>query len=75
MVEKDTVSSPVYWKFELQKIALQNVTLALQLNDTTSLSTSIGDADLRNGFVDLKKNAYRASKFVLQNGTFTYDLT
>lgn len=73
VVEKDTVSSPVYWKFELQKIALQNVTLALQLNDTTSLSTSIGDADLRNGFVDLKKNAYRAGKFVLQNGTFTYD--
>lgn len=71
--EEDTTSSPVFWKFELQKIALQNVALALQMNDTSSVSTSIGAVSLQNGYIDLKKNAYSVNKFVLQEGTFTYD--
>ena len=71
--EEDTTSSPVYWKFELQKIALRNVALALQMNDTTSLSASVGEIDLRNGHVDLKKDAYDLDKFSLKEGTFLYD--
>ncbi len=71
--EEDTVSEPMYWKVDLQKIALQDVSFAMQLDDTTSMATSIKNAELLNGYLDLKEESYRVNNLVLKDGTFTYD--
>lgn len=64
-----TASSPVYWKIQLQRINLENVSFAMDMPlDTMDFHVSLGAASLQNGFVDLHKSAYTAKHFSIRNG-------
>lgn len=67
--EDTTSSSPLFWKIQLKKVDLENVSFAMQMPlDTLDLSASIGKLSLRNGLVDLHKSAYSAHTLYLTNG-------
>lgn len=69
-----TKSDTIYWKIILQDIDLQNVSFALQMPlDSLSLSTSLDQASLRNGLIDLHKSAYSLQSFQIKNGRVRYD--
>lgn len=72
---QDTVaSSPVYWKFQLQKIDFENVSFALRMPlDTLSMAISVHRLALREGEVDLHRMAYSARSFALEKGRFGFD--
>lgn len=71
---KDSTSKPVLWKFAVQKLALQNVSFAMDIpEDSLSLFTQVNSADLENGFVDLQNQAYRLQTVAIGDATFRFD--
>lgn len=71
----DTTKTTIYWKIILQKIDLQNVSFALQMPaDSLFLKTSLSNAKLRNGLVDLHKSAYSLQTFSIEDGKIRYDM-
>ena len=69
-----TKSDTTYWKIILQDIDLQNVSFALDMPmDSLSLATSLDEASLRNGWIDLHKSAYSLQTFRIKNGRVKYD--
>lgn len=69
-----TKSDTTYWKIILQDIDLQNVSFALDMPlDSLSLTTSLDEATLRNGLIDLHKSAYSLQTFRIKNGRVNYD--
>ena len=67
-------SDTIYWKFDLRRIALENVKLSLKIpQDTLSLSVFVPDAALKNGFVDLHKGIYSIESFGLDEASFRFD--
>ena len=69
-----TAAAPVNWKFDLQKIDLTRVALAMQIpHDTLRLSGFITSARLRGGMVDLGKSGYGADSFRLLASSVRYD--
>ncbi len=69
-----TASDTLYWKIALHEIDFQNVSLSLDMPlDTLSLSASWKEAALRNGLVDLHKEAYSLETFRITNGRVKYD--
>lgn len=71
---RDSASAPVLWKFALQKLNLQNVSFALQMPvDSLSLLAEVNNASLKNGHVDLEKEAYRLGSLEVKNAMVRYD--
>ncbi len=70
---EDTTSSSTPWNIQWRKINLEQVALAMQLNDSVSVSTSVGQLGLYDGNVNLAKNAYSLRKLVLDNTSLAYD--
>ncbi len=69
-----TASSPVYWKIRLEEIDLDNVSFLLQMPlDTMDIGFEIGKASLRDGLIDLHKEAYTVDKFDILQSRITYD--
>lgn len=67
-------SSPLYWKIRLEDISLENVSFLMQMPlDTMDMGFDIGKASLRDGFIDLHKEAYTAEEFNLQQTKITYN--
>ena len=70
--EPDTV--PVNWLINLEKIALNQVSLALQMpDDSLRMSSYIDKALLWAGSVDLGKERYGATRLSIQGGSLNYD--
>ena len=71
----DTASSaPVYWKFQLQKIDLENVSFALQMPlDTLRMGFAVEGLSLRDGEVDLHRMAYGARTLAIKGGRAGFD--
>lgn len=62
-------SAPVYWKIQLQRIDLENVSFAMDMPlDTMDFRVALGEASLRNGLVDLRKSAYSVERFTIRQG-------
>lgn len=71
---KDSTSKPVQWKFAVQRLALQNVTFAMDMpGDSLSLFARLDSAALKDGHVDLQHQAYRVRSVDLRNGLFRFD--
>lgn len=69
-----TQSAPTYWKFKLEKIDLDNVSFQMDMPlDTMNFGIRIQSASLRNGFVDLHKEAYSANTFKLLDSQLFYN--
>lgn len=72
---KDTVSAPINWKVELQRLKLKNVSFRMQLPaDSMRMATYISDASIDDATADLNKQYYSLKKFILSGGTFKYDM-
>ncbi len=70
---KDTTTSSTPWNIQWRKIDLQQVDLALQMNDSVSVSTSVGRLGLYDGNANLATSAYRLRQLILDNASLTYD--
>lgn len=69
-----TKSAPTFWKFKLEKIDLDNVNFQMDMPlDTLNFGINIKNASLRNGFVDLHKEAYSANEFKLLESQLFYN--
>lgn len=69
-----TQSTPTFWKFDLRKIDLSNVNFQMDMPlDTLNFGIHIKDASLRNGFIDLHKEAYSVRTFKLLNSQMFYN--
>lgn len=70
-----TTTEPLYWKFILQDIDLENVKLALQMpEDSLFVEAQMKNASLRDGLVDLHQSAYSVQSFEIEEGAVAYDL-
>lgn len=69
-----TQSAPTFWKFRLEKIDLHNVSFQMDMPlDTMNFGIVVKNASLRDGLVDLHKEAYSANKFKLLNSRLFYN--
>ena len=69
-----TQSTPTFWKFDLRKIDLSNVKFQMDMPlDTLNFGIHIKNASLRNGFIDLHKEAYSVRTFKLLNSQMFYN--
>lgn len=69
-----TQSTPTYWKFKLEKIDLNNVNFQMDMPlDSINFGIRIKNVSLRNGFVDLHKEAYSADSFKLLESELFYN--
>ena len=70
-----TATDTVYWKFDVHRVALENVTFALDMpHDTLSLIATVPQARLEKAFVDLHKEAYSLQSFGIRGASIRYDL-
>jgi hypothetical protein len=70
---KDTTPSTVNWLVELGRIQLGNVNFSCAMpDDSIFIVTEIKDAELRDGCIDLGKEAYRASVFSTEMAKLNY---
>lgn len=70
---KDTVQSPVQWKFDLESVALDNVAFALDMPlDSLRLSARVDKALLKDGNVDLDRRRYAASEVKFTGSSLAY---
>lgn len=67
-------SAPTFWKFKLEKIDLDNVSFQMDMPlDTMNFGIEVKNASLRNGLIDLHKEAYSANEFKLLNSRLFYN--
>lgn len=72
--EKDSTSTPLNWKLQLDAIALDRVAFAMQMPaDSLRLCTFVDKARLEKGKVDLGLSRYEAESFNLSESTFKFD--
>lgn len=70
----DTTSTPVNWKAVLRKLALKNVSVELQMPpDSMRLSARLGEAQVDEAVVDMRRQAYGWRKFLLTGTSVNYD--
>ena len=70
-----TATDTVYWKFDVHRVALENVKFALDMpHDTLSLIATVPQARLEKAFVDLHKEAYSLQSFGIRGASIRYDL-
>lgn len=71
---KDTTSTPLNWKLELDAIALDRVAFAMQIpDDSLRFCTFVDKARLKKGNVDLGLSRYGAESFRISSSTFKFD--
>lgn len=73
VMSEDTTSSSARWNIRWRKIDLQQAALTLQMNDSASVSTSVGRLGLYDGNVNLAANAYSLRQLLLDDASLTYD--
>ena len=72
--QADTTSTDLPWRFDLQRIQLDRVSLALQMQpDSLRMATFLHQATLRNGVVDLGKESYAVGLLQIAESTLHYD--
>lgn len=72
---KDSVSKPIYWKFAVQNLALQNVSFALKMpQDSLDMFVQVNNAELKDGHVDLQNQAYNVHHLKIRDALMSYDL-
>lgn len=72
---KDSTSTPLNWKIELQKCKLNNVSFTMLLpTDSMRLAAHVGDATLTKATADLRKQFYGLHQIQLSGTSFNYDL-
>lgn len=73
--KEDTVKTSLAWKIALHALQLRNVSVDLQLPlDSTRLAAHVGDAELKEGATDLKRQYYGWKTFKLGNSSLSYDV-
>ena len=71
-----TTTDTLYWKFDIRKVALENVEVELQIPlDSLSLTASLQKSELKGGYIDLHEASYALQSFILKEGTFSMDST
>ena len=68
-----TASEPIYWKILLESLQCEQVSVSLQLTDTTRMAVALGNLTLANGEIDLHQSAYKLAHLKLQDGAFSMD--
>ena len=72
--EADTTATNLPWRFDLQRIQLDRVSLALQLApDSLRVATFLKQASLRDGVVDLGTERYAIGQLQLTESNLLYD--
>lgn len=72
-VASDTTSVPVNWKILLQSLALNNVSLNLEIpNDSIQLQSFINQAEIKNGIADLLEQQYGLEGLSISNSSISY---
>lgn len=72
---KDTTETALNWKVMLHTLKLDNVSVDLQMPlDSMGLKAHIGDAEIADAAVDLKRQAYGWRKFLLTGTSLNYDV-
>lgn len=70
----DTTSSTVKWKFDADKIRLENISFDLQMPaDSIQLKTYFKEISLTGGNVDLGTSRYSAPQLNISNANIQYD--
>ena len=71
-----TTTDTLYWKIDLQKIALENVRVGLKMpHDSLDMQVALASSTLKNGYIDLHKSAYSVRSFDIKEGAFAMDST
>ena len=71
---ESTSSDTLYWKILLDKIALENVGLALQMpRDSLFLRTKLPNVTLKDGVVDLRESSYFVKTFSIDEASLAYN--
>ncbi|MBQ8520221.1 MAG: AsmA family protein, partial [Bacteroides sp.] len=71
-----TATDTLYWKIDLQRIALENVSVALKMpHDSLDMRVSLASSTLKGGYIDLHRSAYSLRSFTLTEGAFAMDST
>ena len=71
-----TATDTLYWKFDIRKVAFENVKVALDMPfDSLSLTASLRQSDLRGAYIDLHEASYAVRSFSIEEGTFAMDST
>ena len=72
--EEDTTSTPLDWVIRPERIRLERVALALQMEaDSSRLTSFVQEATLTGGMVDLGKAAYAVGNLDIARSNLTYD--
>lgn len=70
-----TESSPLFWKIRLHEVDLQRVSFVMDMPlDTLRMALAVDKALLKNGQVDLLKEAYEAEHFSIESGKVDVDM-
>jgi len=73
--KEDTVKTSLLWKIALHTLQLKNVSIDLQLPlDSTRLAAHVGNAELKEGVTDLKRQFYGWKTFRLGGSSLSYDV-
>ena len=71
-----TATDTLYWKFDIRRVALENVKVALQMpHDSLQLTASLKKSELKGGYIDLHEASYALWSFTLEDGAFAMDST
>lgn len=72
---EDTTATALNWKATLHALKLKNVSVELQMPlDSMNLGARVGHAELADAAVDLKRQAYGWTKFLLDETSLHYDV-
>lgn len=70
---KDTVQTPIQWKLDLESVALDRVSFALNMpSDSLRLFTRVDKARLKDGKIDLDLQRYEAAKVTFSGSSFAF---
>ena len=71
-----TTTDTLYWKIDLRKIALENVSVGLKMpHDSLDMRVALASSTLKNGYIDLHESSYSVRSFDIQEGVFVMDST
>lgn len=72
---EDTTATALNWKATLHALKLDNVSVELRMPlDSMNLGARVGHAELADAAVDLKRQAYGWTKFLLDGTSLRYDV-
>ena len=68
-----TATDPLFWKIMLKKANFDNVSFSLAMPlDSLNMNLALGEASLREGFVDLHKSSYSLDRIYIKKGKVGY---